>query len=942
MRSWIPHRIQIGVAILAVVLVGLAGWAVVGSIDAAGSLADYLAGETTVSLSPQAPTARPTVEQPVTAFLRSAFVPLVGTGLLAAVGLAVVSANRIKSRRAREARLNTWELRLGRDDITNPFKVQEAFEGIAGSLATRWYQRLWQGQSHLALEVHRRPDGLVVFTVAGPVEVEPAMRAALKELYPDVRLERREGRPGWTDTVIRLKKARPYVLSIQTVSAYEHAFSESLVAGLDTAVGPTSVQLVLTPAPRLLHSRSRVLLKRRERNLNHRDRRDEFDPGARSVVDAKELQGALETQHRSLLYFDLRVFAERGDDAARVAGLFAQLRSDNELVRRDMRLRRRLYAARAVRALPNLFPGTRTGVLSTSELATLWQLPRARVKEVRLNRSTVRRAIAPHEISRDPEHQLMRDERGPVGLATTDQKYGHALIGGQGGGKSSVMARSFRMKATYGTGAIVLFDPKGPLAELALGLIPAERKVHYLDLANPEIGFNPLLVSGSPGARASLLVQAIIEANPPGAIQAASDSFLRQAIAAVCAVEAAPTLWHVYRMFDLNPRAPYRQWVADRLSQTPGTDFARNYWRREFPALLGSSGFAAQALNPPRNKIERLISTPEMDTLLRHPVTLDLGEVIERGEVLVVRGAKATVGEDNAIFAMQLLLQLLHRALQGQQARPSTERRGVSLYIDEAHNLLTRTVATMLAEGRSAGLDATFAWQYSAQIADQVTRSGLRSLLQSLSIFRMREMDDARSIAGLAMEVYSDRISVGVEEQERLRFSADDIVKLPIHQAINLWIAEGVPRPGFVAQTLPMEELHDDRQAEHHRVAQRERGAYRPDFLPDPFAQMATIAQRAAKVPAVDPASAGDGAVGQSEGAKRVRPSPARRAKPRSSKPAKTITVRVDREPAVVEADPPGAEREPRSQEPTVGVDAAEARVPAAVAPTVDDLEELD
>ena len=95
----------------------------------------------------------------------------------------------------------------------------------------------------------------------------------------------------------------------------------------------------------------------------------------------------------------------------------------------------------------------------------------------------------------------------------------------------------------------------------------------------------------------------------------------------------------------------------------------------------------------------------------------------------------------------------------------------MSLLIDEAHNVLTPSVAKMLAEGRSAGLEAVFAWQYSAQIRDEVIRSGVRSLLQSISIFRMREMEDARSLAGLAMEVYSDRISVDQEEQERLRFS---------------------------------------------------------------------------------------------------------------------------------------------------------------------------
>ena len=141
----------------------------------------------------------------------------------------------------------------------------------------------------------------------------------------------------------------------------------------------------------------------------------------------------------------------------------------------------------------------------------------------------------------------------------------------------------------------------------------------------------------------------------------------------------------------------------------------------------------------------------------------------------------------------------------------------------------------MLAEGRSAGLEAVFAWQYSAQIRDEVIRSGVRSLLQSISIFRMREMEDARSLAGLAMEVYSDRISVNQDEQERLRFSPDDVVKLPIHRAINLWVADGVPRAGFLGHTLPMEDLFDANRAAHHLDAQRERGGHHPEFLTDPI-----------------------------------------------------------------------------------------------------------
>ena len=151
-----------------------------------------------------------------------------------------------------------------------------------------------------------------------------------------------------------------------------------------------------------MHRRARRLLKRRERALQHADTRDPGELGIDSVVEAKELKGALELQHRSLLYFDLRVAGRDRAAVRRVAGLFSQLRSENELVRREMRLRRRAVRRRGSRlALPNPLPGWRTGVLSTSELATLWQLPRARVKHARLPRATVRRAIAPPEIDRD-------------------------------------------------------------------------------------------------------------------------------------------------------------------------------------------------------------------------------------------------------------------------------------------------------------------------------------------------------------------------------------------------------------------------------------------------------------------------------------------------------------------------------------------------------------
>ncbi|MBJ7329168.1 MAG: type IV secretory system conjugative DNA transfer family protein [Solirubrobacteraceae bacterium] len=770
---------------------------------------------------------------------------LIGLGI-GAIFTTIVVTRRLVERRRRAQSMARWELRLGRDDLTNPYHVQEAFEGIAGAIGVRWYERLWRGPEHFALEVHKLPDASVRFVLAAPSYLEPAISGPLEDLYPDVELQPADGAPDWAGTVVRLKKAGSFVLSIQTTRNYEHAFSETLVALMGKSAGELSVQLVLVPASGSVHRRARALLKRRERGLQQADRRDPGELGIDSIVEAKELKGALELQHRTLYLFDLRVAGEDSASVKRVAGLFSQLRSENELTRRQVRMRRGTYARRIAAALPNPLPSLRTGVLSTSELATVWQLPRGRVKHGGLLRSSVRRASAPAGIDRSSERVLMQDEHGAVTIAARDRKYGHALIGGQGGGKTSVMARHFVNDAADEDRAVILIDPKGPLAELCIGLAPASKTVHYLDLGHPEIGINPLAIPASAGARAAVFLQALIEANPAGAIQAASDSFLRQAIYAVCLVESAPTLWHVYRMLDTKP-GDYREAVVERLGGIADADFARSYWDVQFPALLSDRGFAAQALNPPRNKIERLISTREIDAVLRHPITLDLEGIIERGEILIVAGAKATVGEDNTVLVSQLLLQLIHRALQARQELTETARRRVSLLIDEAHNVLTPSVAKMLAEGRSAGLEAVFAWQYSTQIRDEVIRSGVRSLLQSLSIFRMREMEDARSLAGLAMEVYSDRISVDQEEQERLRFSPDDIVRLPVHRALNVWVADGVPRPGFVAATLPMEGMRSEQLAAHHADAQRERGGRYPTGLSDPLLDRPTRDDRPTK-----------------------------------------------------------------------------------------------
>ena len=252
----------------------------------------------------------------------------------------VVLASRAHHRTRRARAIERWELRLGRDDLANPYRVQEAFEGIAGAIGVRWYERLWRGPEHFALEIHRLPR-----------RVDPLRRSPRRSYLeavdqrtaggplPRRRADRRStAGPRRRDASSGSRSARSFVLSIQTTRNYEHAFSESLVALIDKSTGELSVQLVLTPAARLRAPartpaaqapRARAAARRppRPRRARHRLRRR----GQGAQGRARDSSTARSTSSTCASA------ARTAASVRRVAGLFCQLRSENELVRREMR-----------------------------------------------------------------------------------------------------------------------------------------------------------------------------------------------------------------------------------------------------------------------------------------------------------------------------------------------------------------------------------------------------------------------------------------------------------------------------------------------------------------------------------------------------------------------------------------------------------------------------
>ena len=252
------------------------------------------------------------------------------------------------------------------------------FEGIAGAIRSRWYERLWRGCDHFAVEVHWLPDRSIRFTIAAPRYLGPAIKGPLEDLYPDVELVGTDGaahlgadsraaqeeppvrpvdpdQPQLRARVHRVARraavsprprddrpARPHAGARVRAPASATDAQEPRARRSSTPITATPASSASTPSSKPRSSRARSSCST-----------------ARCCTSTCASSGA----------------TRRPSDASPASSRNCDPRTTS--ARATSELRRRLYARRTELALPNPLPGLRTGVLSTSELATLWQLPRA-------------------------------------------------------------------------------------------------------------------------------------------------------------------------------------------------------------------------------------------------------------------------------------------------------------------------------------------------------------------------------------------------------------------------------------------------------------------------------------------------------------------------------------------------------------------------------------
>jgi len=373
-----------------------------------------------------------------------------------------------------------------------------------------------------------------------------------------------------------------------------------------------------------------------------------------------------------------------------------------------------------------------------------------------------------------------RNERRRFGIKQADRRYHMYVLGKTGMGKTTLLENMIISDIQHGHG-IAVIDPHGDLAERLLERIPSHRinDVIYFNPADVEfpIAFNvleqvkeslqPLVVSGV----LSVFKKLYGEYWAPR-----QEHVLRNTLLAIMQFPGA-TLHTVHQMLT---DATFREQITKKLEDKT----LRAFWEKEFAGF--DKRQRTEVISPILNKVGQFLADPLIRNMIgQRKNRISFREVFDKRRILIANLAKGRIGEDNAVLLGSVLLTKIQLAALSRADIPEDERRDFYLYVDECHNFLTESVASMLAEMRKYRLNLILVNQHLDQL-DEKVRSSILGNVGTLIAFRLGAPD---------AEV--------LKEDFFPRFSVTDFLNLPKYQIYLRLMIDGLISDGFSADTLP-------------------------------------------------------------------------------------------------------------------------------------------
>lgn len=363
----------------------------------------------------------------------------------------------------------------------------------------------------------------------------------------------------------------------------------------------------------------------------------------------------------------------------------------------------------------------------------------------------------------------------PFGVGVRERLLHTYAIGQTGTGKTTLLQNLAWQDAKFGNG-FCLIDPHGDLAESQHRHINQPHL--YWDVADPvrQLGYNPLkrVAEQYRPLVASGLIETL-KKQWPDAWGARMEHLLRHAVLALLEQPQAD-LRDLMRLFVYKG---YRRQITETLTDPQ----VRFFWKHEFPALNYQT--SADGVSPIANKLGAFLAHPAVRTSLCEPAApLSFRSVMDSGQILIVNLAKGRLGADVSNVMGGLITSSIMQAAFTRHGLPEAARRPFFLYVDEFHNLTTKTFAGMLSEARKYGLGLVLAHQHLSQI-DNGVRDAIIGNVGNQIVFRVGA-NDAHFF-----------------ERQMPTFSAFDFQNQPNHRANVLLTHRGERLKPFTASMYP-------------------------------------------------------------------------------------------------------------------------------------------
>lgn len=397
----------------------------------------------------------------------------------------------------------------------------------------------------------------------------------------------------------------------------------------------------------------------------------------------------------------------------------------------------------------------------------------------------------------------------PVRFTPADRTRHCYILGATGTGKSTLLYNLLVQDIEAGAG-VCLLDPHGDLYRQVLAAVPPHRLKDVILVepgdAERAVGINFLECGGPhPQVRMNFITNELIrifhrlyDLTITGGPM--FEQYMRNALLLVMDNEiAGGTLMDVPLLFE---DERYRKELLEHCRNP----YTVNFWRKQAEPAGGDSSLKNMAPYI-TSKLNQFTSNALLRPIIgQSQSTVDFRACLDQGRIVLVNLAKGLLGQlDTQLLGMLIIGKLFDAALQ-RTTVPEGQRRPFFLYVDEAHNFTTETVAHLLAEARKFGLYLTLANQNLTQMGGGLVDAILGNV-GSLLLFRLGVPD-------------AERMAPYVKPELRVR----DLEDLPDRQVAARLLLLGAPSRPFVFSTLaPRPALAPDPAAQAQAQAELER-----------------------------------------------------------------------------------------------------------------------